>query len=245
MDYLRDNILRNGSLGYETLNLKSTTDTGLWDQKLQKSNGYENVDLHEEINSGDNKNDSKLDKFQMVKSIGCFHAFAGMISIMGSSSIFFTPAIITVYVGSSGATLVMWLFGGIYNLMLAMTYVEMATMYPRSGGDYAFTMVMFGPLPGFLSLWGRLILCIGPIWGIQAHVASLYLIQAFYPTCNIRDFVVLPLAVWIMGKCEDDTFYSPCNVGRVRWRLSVPSNLSVTVVYTTDTRMWCFPDHIA
>jgi basic amino acid/polyamine antiporter, APA family len=46
-----------------------------------------------------------------------------------------------------------WLIGGVLTICGALTYAELAVMYPRSGGDYQFLKEAFGPWAGFLLGW--------------------------------------------------------------------------------------------
>src|SRR4030043_1719008 len=43
-----------------------------------------------------------------------------------------------------------WVIGGLLTICGALTYAEMASMYPRSGGDYQFLKAAYGPVAGFL-----------------------------------------------------------------------------------------------
>ena len=46
-----------------------------------------------------------------------------------------------------------WVIGGLLTLCGALTYAEMAGMFPRSGGDYQFLKEAYGPWAGFLLGW--------------------------------------------------------------------------------------------
>lgn len=46
-----------------------------------------------------------------------------------------------------------WIFGGLLTLCGALTYAEMAGMFPRSGGDYLYLKAAYGPWAGFLLNW--------------------------------------------------------------------------------------------
>ena len=46
-----------------------------------------------------------------------------------------------------------WVMGGLLTLCGALTYAEMAGMFPRSGGDYQFLKEAYGPGAGFLLGW--------------------------------------------------------------------------------------------
>jgi APA family basic amino acid/polyamine antiporter len=46
-----------------------------------------------------------------------------------------------------------WVIGGLLTLCGALTYAEMSSMFPRSGGDYLFLKAAYGPWAGFLLGW--------------------------------------------------------------------------------------------
>lgn len=57
-------------------------------------------------------------------------------------------------------------------------------MIPRSGGDYAYIGVAFGPLPAFLYLWVALLILVPTGNAITALTFAQYLLQPFWPTCD-------------------------------------------------------------
>jgi APA family basic amino acid/polyamine antiporter len=46
-----------------------------------------------------------------------------------------------------------WIIGGLLTLCGALTYAEMAGMFPHSGGDYQFLKAAYGSWAGFLLGW--------------------------------------------------------------------------------------------
>ncbi|XP_052101902.1 Y+L amino acid transporter 2-like [Mytilus californianus] len=140
----------------------------------------------------------KHSDFQMKKSLNLVHCVAIMIAVTGHSSIFISPAAILKSAGSVGASLIVWLVGGLINMMLALCFAELGTMLPKAGGPYAYVMRTFGPLPGFLILWGYVVLISGPFWAFLAYTAALYIFQPFFPDCEAPENAVKLLAGWIM-----------------------------------------------
>ncbi|MFZ1932637.1 MAG: APC family permease [Thermoguttaceae bacterium] len=50
----------------------------------------------------------------------------------------------------------LWLLGGLLSLVGALCYAELATAYPREGGDYVYLTRAFGRSTGFLFAWCQL-----------------------------------------------------------------------------------------
>lgn len=49
-----------------------------------------------------------------------------------------------------------WIFGGLISLIGALCYAELATAYPKQGGDYVYLTRSFGRWAGFLFAWAQL-----------------------------------------------------------------------------------------
>jgi amino acid transporter len=57
---------------------------------------------------------------------------------------------------SSWGVLAIWVIGGCLSLFGALGYAELATAYPREGGDYVYLSKAYGRWAGFLFAWGQL-----------------------------------------------------------------------------------------
>lgn len=142
----------------------------------------------------------KKDGVEMKKSINLLHMVAILVSVTGHSSIFIAPASILAQAGSIGAALFVWLFGGLIHLGQALCFAELGTMFPGAGGPYAYAMKAFGPLMGFLMMWGYTILIAGPFWAFLARTAAVYILRPVFPSCSSGDIetAITVLAGWII-----------------------------------------------
>lgn len=59
-------------------------------------------------------------------------------------------------VGGPVGLLGLWVIGGVLSLCGAMCYAELASAYPRQGGDYVYLTRAYGPMAGFLFGWAQL-----------------------------------------------------------------------------------------
>lgn len=73
-------------------------------------------------------------------------------------------------------------------------------MIPKSGGDYAYIGVAFGPLPAFLYLWVALLILVPTGNAITALTFAQYLLQPFWSTCDAPIEAVRLLAAVITCK---------------------------------------------
>ena len=73
-------------------------------------------------------------------------------------------------------------------------------MIPKSGGDYAYIGVAFGPLPAFLYLWVALLILVPTGNAITALTFAQYLLQPFWPECDAPIEAVRLLAAVITCK---------------------------------------------
>lgn len=80
-------------------------------------------------------------------------------SVIGSG-IFLTTGGMAAVIPSASLLLTAWVFGGLLAIAGGLTYAEMGTMFPRSGGVYVFLKEAYGPLPAFLYGWAALFVVI-------------------------------------------------------------------------------------
>lgn len=82
-------------------------------------------------------------------------------------------------------------------------------MIPKSGGDYAYIGVAFGPLLAFLYLWVALLILVPTGNAITALTFAQYLLQPFWPTCDapIEAVRLLAAIITCKGKPKKKKFY--------------------------------------
>src|SRR5437870_8465345 len=88
-----------------------------------------------------------------VKAISRLDATALVVGSMIGSGIFIVSAEILREVHSPGLLLVVWGVSGLVTLMGALTYGELAAMFPSAGGQYVYLREGISPLFGYLYGW--------------------------------------------------------------------------------------------
>jgi APA family basic amino acid/polyamine antiporter len=74
-------------------------------------------------------------------------------TVIGSGIWLVPGAVLRHTGGDPGLALVVWLVGGAFSLLGALTFAELGAMYPDSGGSYTYVRAAFGPFPAFLLGW--------------------------------------------------------------------------------------------
>ena len=90
---------------------------------------------------------------EFVRVISRLDATALVVGSMIGSGIFIVSAQILRDVHAPGLLLIVWALAGVVTLMGALTYGELAAMFPRAGGQYVYLRESISPLFGYLYGW--------------------------------------------------------------------------------------------
>jgi APA family basic amino acid/polyamine antiporter len=96
---------------------------------------------------------SVTDDDGLVRALGLG---SGVLFVLGSvigSGIFLTTGLMAAKLPSATLLLMAWALGGVIVLTGGLTYAELGSMFPKSGGVYVYLREAFGPLPAFLYGW--------------------------------------------------------------------------------------------
>jgi amino acid transporter len=106
--------------------------------------------------------------------LGLWDAVSIIIGIVVGAGIYETPPLVLQNVPGPGAALGVWAAGGVLSLVGALCYAELATAYPRSGGDYVYLSRAYAPWVGFLFGWAQLAVILPASIGMMAYVFADY-----------------------------------------------------------------------
>jgi APA family basic amino acid/polyamine antiporter len=90
----------------------------------------------------------------LAPRLGFKDAYFLVIGSVFGTGIFFTSGLMAADCPSAPLLLAAWIIGGIFTLMGALTFAELGTMFPKSGGPYVYLREGYGKLAAFLYGWG-------------------------------------------------------------------------------------------
>src|SRR6185436_819053 len=90
---------------------------------------------------------------ESTRSLGLLDATMLVSGSMIGSGIFIVSADISRQIGGGGWLLLSWIVAGLMTLFAALSYGELAGMFPQAGGQYVYLRNAFKPLIGFLYGW--------------------------------------------------------------------------------------------
>jgi basic amino acid/polyamine antiporter, APA family len=102
--------------------------------------------------------------------LGVWDAGSLIIGIVIGASLFRVPGAVLSNVPDATRGLLLWLAGGLLSLTGALCYCELATAYPRMGGDYVYLTRAYGPVAGFLFGWMRFAVILPANVGAMAFI---------------------------------------------------------------------------
>jgi amino acid transporter len=106
--------------------------------------------------------------------LGLWDAISIIIGIVIGATIYETPPEIFGAVSEWWVALALWGVGGLLALIGALCYAELATTYPRDGGDYNYQTRAYGPLVGYFFAWAQLAVIQTGSIGLMAFVFARY-----------------------------------------------------------------------
>jgi amino acid transporter len=137
---------------------------------------------------------------------------AVLVGITIGSGIFRTPAVVAERVGATELVIAGWVLGGVLALAGALTYAELAAIFPRTGGIYVYIREAFGRGPAFLFGWAELLVIRPAALGAIAIVAAEY----FWRLMGVEG--AAPLAILPMTLAQATAAVFIVMVGVVNYR---------------------------
>ncbi len=129
---------------------------------------------------------------EFVKAIGLFDGTMIVVGSMIGSGIFIVAAEISRQTGSAGGLLLTWVLTGFLTIAAALSYGELAAMFPHAGGQYIYLREAFSPLWGFLYGWTLfLVIQTGTIAAVAIGFARYF--GVLFPAISPKTWIVPPI----------------------------------------------------
>src|ERR1700674_197397 len=129
-----------------------------------------------------------------VRALGLFDGTMIVVGSMIGSGIYIVAADISRQTGSPAGLLLTWIFTGLLTISAALSYGELAALFPRAGGQYIYLREAYSPLWGFLYGWTLfLVIQTGTIAAVAVGFAR-YL-GVLLPSISPNVWIVHPIAV--------------------------------------------------
>jgi basic amino acid/polyamine antiporter, APA family len=127
-----------------------------------------------------------------VRAIGLFDGTMIVAGSMIGSGIFIVAADISRQTGSAGGLLLTWIITGLLTITAALSYGELAALFPHAGGQYVYLREAFSPLWGFLYGWTLfLVIQTGTIAAVAVGFAR-YL-GVLFPSVSPNTWIIPPI----------------------------------------------------
>ncbi len=129
-----------------------------------------------------------------VRAIGLFDGTMIVVGSMIGSGIFIVASDITRQTGSAGGLLLTWIVTGLLTIAAALSYGELAALFPHAGGQYIYLREAYSPLWGFLYGWTLfLVIQTGTIAAVAVGFARYF--GVLFPSISASAWVVHPIAL--------------------------------------------------
>ncbi|HKW61573.1 MAG TPA: amino acid permease [Candidatus Acidoferrum sp.] len=129
-----------------------------------------------------------------VRAIGLFDGTMIVVGSMIGSGIFIVAADISQQTGSPGGLLLTWILTGLLTISAALSYGELAALFPHAGGQYVYLREAYSPLWGFLYGWTLfLVIQTGTIAAVAVGFAR-YL-GVLFPSISATAWIVHPISL--------------------------------------------------
>lgn len=146
-----------------------------------------------ESSAHDSSHTTHGDKLTLRRNVSLFHATGVVISATVGAGVFITPQLIYISVGSIGFSFIVWIFTGLFTILLSWCYLELALILPSSGGEYAYASAIGGDMLAMSIWWMNIILYFPGAGGVMAQGTALYVTSVFGFSDSMSVKIILSL----------------------------------------------------
>jgi amino acid transporter len=120
------------------------------------------------------------------KELSLFDSTCLIVGIIIGAGIYETAPSVARSVDSVWNLFALWIAGGVLSLAGALCYAELASAYPRAGGDYVYLSRAYGRWAGFLFGWIQLVIVRPGDIALMAFIFARYARQLYDPCSGLE-----------------------------------------------------------
>jgi APA family basic amino acid/polyamine antiporter len=122
------------------------------------------------------------------RELSLFDSSCIIVGIIIGAGIYETAPTVAKCLGSGAGVMLAWLAGGFLALTGALCYAELATAYPREGGDYVYLTRAYGRWSGYMFGWSQLAIVRPGDIALMAFIFGRYAQTLYAPCANSGRF---------------------------------------------------------
>ncbi|CAK8690493.1 unnamed protein product [Clavelina lepadiformis] len=122
----------------------------------------------------------------LKRKISLFNGITIIVGNVIGTGIFLSPKGVQLECGSPALSLIIWFVCGCITMLGSMSYAELGTTIPQSGGPYTYTMEAFGSAVAFILLWMNIMLMQPVGLSLLALMFGNYIVQPFFLTAILH-----------------------------------------------------------
>ncbi|XP_053402907.1 b(0,+)-type amino acid transporter 1-like [Mercenaria mercenaria] len=135
---------------------------------------------------------------RLKRNVGIISAISFIVGTIIGSGIFISPKGVLTETGSIGLSLTVWVSSGIIMILGTLSYGELGTMIPKSGGEYHYLMEATFPVVAFLFSWKRTIVLQPSAVSTNCLTFASYM-TTFFDYCGspeLHEKMIAILTIW-------------------------------------------------
>ena len=133
------------------------------------------------------------------QTLSLFDAITMIVGRIVGAGIFGTPALVAGAVQSEAMMVAVWIAGGVFSVIGALCYAELATAFPSAGGEYHFLQKAFGRKVSFLYGWARMTVVVAGSIAVFSYLFGDYMSRVInlgaYSSAIWAAFIVTSLTI--------------------------------------------------
>lgn len=181
------------------------------------------------------------DKVILKPVVGIFGAISFIVGSIIGTGIFLSPTgVLDGVSGSVGWSLIVWVVCALIAACGAYCFVELGTIFRKSGGEFTFLDEVYGPMVGYVRAWIMFFMG-GPVWSsLQCIVIASYVTTPFFGPCTEAPYpAVRLLSICVFMVTLAVNGFSTTLATRFQIFYTIAKNIGLAVIIVSGIVMLC------